>query len=215
MKKYFIGALAMAATAGLVSLAMAQTATSTPPASPSTPPQLFRPAELSINPEGRFLAHGMVVESVSGNSFVGKVWGTSWTVNIVDASGLEFLLQNGAGGGQVILSSVLKSGDEVGVSGSVDANHELTVNGQVIRDYSLGDTQELSNRETEMEGGQGNTSEGENGQSNQQKNGGEGENGGTNTESSSANTNNASNIQQQIQNILDQIKVLQGQINSR
>jgi hypothetical protein len=178
-------------------------ASSTPPTAPiSTHKIFFRAPELNINPDGRFLAHGMIVESVSGNSFVGKVWGTSWTVNIADPSNLEFLLQNGSGSGQVTLSSVLKPGDEVGVLGLVDESHELSVNGQIVRDYSLGDMQEFQKREMEHENEQWQENEQENEHENKQMNAGE-------------NENNISSIQQQIQNILEQIKLLQEKVSGR
>lgn len=202
-------AFAAVSILGLVSLAMAQDTASTPPApSPAAHP-LFKPAELNINPAGRFLTHGMIVESVSGNSFVGKIWGTSWTVNVVNASELKFLLQNGEGVGQITLSSVLKSGDEVGVSGWVDDSRELTVNGQVVRNYSLGDIQEFKNRENEQENEQENKDEEKTGKNNEHgKN--EEERGANNSESQAANQKTISDIQQQIQSILEQIKLLQG-----
>lgn len=210
-------ALAAVSILGLASLALAQTVATTSPATELVPTtrQLFKPEELNINPEGGFLTHGMIVQSVSGNSFVGKVWGTSWTVNIANVSELKFLLQNGTGTGQTALSSVMKPGDEVGVSGWVDVSHELTVNGQVVRDYSLGDTQELKDREMEMENEHENNNENsgnsENNQDNQNQGESEVERGrANNSESSSDNQQTIQLIQQQIQNILEQLKQMQG-----
>jgi len=94
----------------------------------------FKEPMLQVNPGGHFLARGMVVQSVSSGSFIGKVWGTSWTVII--PSSTELLLRDGKG---VKVSSVehLQVGDEVGVSGRVDPNHELTVIADVVRNYSI------------------------------------------------------------------------------
>lgn len=89
---------------------------------------------LQVNPGGHFLARGMIVQSVASGSFIGKVWGTTWTVNVTPRA--ELLLRDGKG---VKVSSVehLQVGDEVGVSGKIDPTHELTVNADVVRNYSI------------------------------------------------------------------------------
>ena len=77
----------------------------------------------------------MEVVSVGTNSFVGRVWGTTWTI---DTTGLgEFLLREGRSVHRIIDVSVLQSGDEVGVSGRIDPATPLVVKAQVVRNYSI------------------------------------------------------------------------------
>lgn len=106
-------------------------ATSTPPV---VPPRRFKEPILNINPAGHFLARGMVIESVASGSFVGKVWGTTWTVNVLN--GPELLFREGKFHKWFDVSQ-LKVGDEVGVSGFVDRDNPLTVNAQVVRNYTI------------------------------------------------------------------------------
>ena len=93
-----------------------------------------KPPQLVINPSGNFLARGMKVISVGTSSFVGKVWGTTWTVNVERFP--EFYLRGGHNAGAVSLSELLRPGDEVGVSGEV-GDAEGIVNGRVVRNYSI------------------------------------------------------------------------------
>ncbi len=106
-----------------------------PPSTTSTHP-FFKKPELSINPNGKFTAHGMVVQSVSGNSFTGIVWGTTWTVNVFNPSSTDFFFREGRHFGSIDLSQI-RVGDEVGVNGTVDPSHPLTVNGRILRNYSI------------------------------------------------------------------------------
>jgi len=93
---------------------------------------------LQINPGGHFLARGMTVTSVGVDSFTGTIWGTTWTVRFRQRGNEdhEFLTRDGRSTNVFDFSSV-RVDDEVGVSGRVDPVLPLTVNAQVIRDYSL------------------------------------------------------------------------------
>lgn len=163
------------------------------PTATTTPPVLhFRQPELVINPGGRFLARGMIIQSVASGSFVGKVWGTTWTVNVSPSTNL--LLRNGNG----VTTDIgqLQVGDEVGVSGRVDADHPGIVNANVVRNYSIINLRKALKQELkELRNGEDND---------------ESENSGR------GNSGNSQGIKNQIQNILEQIKKLQEQIkNSR
>ncbi len=108
-----------------------------PPPAPSTSThQFFKQPDLNIAPNGNFTAHGMVVQSVSGNSFTGTVWGTTWTVNVSTSSGEWFLRGDHEKRGMVSISQI-QVGDEVGVTGKVDPDHPLTVIGKVVRNYTI------------------------------------------------------------------------------
>lgn len=167
--------------------------TSMPPV--SNPPSFFKNPELNINPSGRFLTHGMKVVSVNaaGNSFVGTVWGTTWTVNLSGSP--EFFLREGKFAGNVSLSQ-LQMGDEVGVSGKVDPNNPGVVSAEVVRDYTIFTTRS----ESETHHNQ-----------NKPESGNSGDHKGNRREPN----DNANSIRSQIQQILEQIKELQGKMHGQ
>ncbi len=110
------------------------TASSTP-----THEQVNLPAELQVGTNGSFLAHDLIVQSVSGNSFTGTVWGVTYTVNVAastNGSVPQFYLRGGNSGGSFNVSE-LQDGDQLGVSGSVVSSSPLVVNATVVRDYSI------------------------------------------------------------------------------
>ena len=115
---------------------------------PAPLPPFFKSPHLVINPGGQFTARGMIVTSVASTSFTGTVWGTTWTVNFTPKSG-EALHRDGKSIKQFDLSLV-KVGDEVGVSGKIDTTATLTVNAKVLRNYSLSRTTHLD-REKEKD----------------------------------------------------------------
>lgn len=99
----------------------------------------FMPPILQINPSGRFLGRGMMVQSIGSDSFTAKVWGITFTVKVNNET--EFLLKGGNRGGNrgdiVFGLGQLQAGDELGVSGWVDANQSMIVNADVVRNYSV------------------------------------------------------------------------------
>ncbi len=109
----------------------AVTPTTTPPL-----PRVYKP-ELTINGDGRFLVHGMIVTSVASGSFQGTVWGITYTVNWSGGLYPEFYLRDGNGGGATNPVTQLQVGDEVGVSGIVSQSNPLVVQANVVRDYSI------------------------------------------------------------------------------
>ncbi|MEK7547006.1 MAG: PKD domain-containing protein [Patescibacteria group bacterium] len=158
----------------------------------STPPvarPFFKQAELVINPAGNFLARGMIVQSISSSSFVGKVWGTTWTVNFAPSA--ELLLRGGKGV-KVDLSQI-KVGDEVGVSGRVNSDQPGVVNAKVVRNYSIIALRKEA-KEDENESGKQNRGQ---------------------TGNNSQGSGNNQNIHNQIQKILEQIKELQDKVRGR
>ncbi len=106
---------------------------------------------VNINPEGRILIHGMTVTSVGTNSFQGTVWGINYTVNMtMDNTPPMLLFRDGneANAGLQLIKQ-LKVGDEVGVSGNVTAAAPLTIDGQIVRNYSIS----IPRQDTEEEHG--------------------------------------------------------------
>ena len=101
--------------------------------------QVNLPPELQIGANGSFLAHDLIVQSVSGNSFTGTVWGVTYTVNVASSTNgsvPQFYLRGGNSGGSFNVSE-LQDGDQLGISGSVASSSPLIVNATVIRDYSV------------------------------------------------------------------------------
>ncbi len=108
------------------------TTTTTPPL-----PRVYKP-ELTINGDGRFLVHGMIVTSVATGSFEGTVWGINYTVNWSGSLYPEFYFRDGNGGNTATNPvTQLQVGDEVGVSGVVSPSNPLVVQANVVRDYSI------------------------------------------------------------------------------
>ncbi len=110
----------------------------TPTSTPTPPlPRFYQPM-FSVGGNGQFLAHGMTVTSVASGSFQGSVWGITYTVVWNGNLFPQFYLRDGNEGG-VATNPVtqLKVGDEVGVSGFVSSANPMTVQANVVRDYSI------------------------------------------------------------------------------
>lgn len=121
-----------------LSASCSATVTSLPQATTTThlPKPFFKEPMLNINPAGHFLARGMKIKSVASTSFVGEVWGTTWTVNVRECP--EFLSREGRPFPDKCLGiQQIQVGDEVGVSGVIDRERPLTVNARVIRNYTV------------------------------------------------------------------------------
>jgi uncharacterized repeat protein (TIGR01451 family) len=112
------------------------TPTSTLPTPTSTRPAVVIPQVLSINPNGNFLARGMVVTSIASGSFQGQIWGITYTVNWNDRLP-QFIFRTGVSAMSTNPSEQLAVGDVLGVSGHVSEQAPLTVNAMVVRDYSI------------------------------------------------------------------------------
>lgn len=111
--------------------------TSFPTSSTSTPSVRKVQPKLQIEQNGKFLAHGMIVQSVSTNSFTGTVWGVTYTVNVNTSGVPEFFLEKDKGASRLFNLSQIHVGDQLGVSGWVSAGSPLMVDAKVIRNYSL------------------------------------------------------------------------------
>jgi surface antigen len=114
------------------------TPTSTTPAPRMIPPML------SVGPNGAFLGRGMTVTSVGTNSFQASVWGVTYTINwsgSLNGGGegkFNFFFRHGNSASSTVNPvAQLKVGDEVGVSGKIDAASPLVVTANVVRDYSI------------------------------------------------------------------------------
>jgi hypothetical protein len=115
------------------------TPTPVPTPSPVTSPlSRVNPPSLSIGANGQFLAHGMTVTSVASGSFEAEVWGITYTINWSGnfASPFEFWYRYNQAT-TTTPSTQLAVGDEVGVSGKVSSSTPMTVNANVVRDYSI------------------------------------------------------------------------------
>lgn len=115
--------------------------TTTPPVTPTTTvpalPRVNKPM-LTISGNGNFLVHGMTVTSVSSDSFEGSVWGITYTVEWNGSLVPEFYLRGGdSGGAGTDPVAQLSVGDEVGVSGRISSSSPMTVQANVVRDYSI------------------------------------------------------------------------------
>lgn len=77
----------------------------------------------------------MTVTSLGTDSFQGTVWGVTYTVNW-SGSSPEFYLRYGNNANSAV-SQEISVGDQVGVQGMVTQPLPLTVNAEVVRDYSL------------------------------------------------------------------------------
>ncbi len=85
-----------------------------------------QPMVLNVNRDGRVLLRGMV-DAVSSGSVTVKGWGGVWTVNV--GSSAKVLPQGAA------LTS-FRTGDFVGVEGTVDQNAAWTVDATLVRDWT-------------------------------------------------------------------------------
>ncbi|HEY4523552.1 MAG TPA: SprB repeat-containing protein [Candidatus Paceibacterota bacterium] len=128
-------------TSSTVSANCSATVTSFSTNATSTPlirnTQFHAQPKLQIEQNGRFLAHGMIVQSVSTNSFTGLVWGVTYIVKVNTAGVPQFFLEKDKGNGRTFDMSQIQVSDEMGVSGWVSASLPLVVNAQVLRDYSI------------------------------------------------------------------------------
>lgn len=186
------------ASSSLVNANCSATVTVLPTATSTPPVRKFKQPMLNINPPGHFLARGMEVVSVGANSFVGKVWGTTWTV---DTTGLsEFILREGRLVRRVIDVSVLQPGDEVGVSGRVDPATPLVVKAQVVRNYSIVLEREVKFKDQNKNDDDNNDNDDDKDKEKKGK---------------SSSSTDAQGIRDQLKAILDQIKNLQDKIKGR
>ncbi len=169
----------------------------------STPPEpRIKPAMLSINPEGHFLAHGMIVTSIASNSFQAQVWGITYTVNwsgSLNRGDAELWFREGPASPTSKITNQLKVGDEVGVSGLISSSSPLVVSARVVRDYSI----VYARSEAEM-GGQGNGNA--EGQGNGNENTGEGN---VHSNVGATSSFNINQIQTHLEDLLNQLKGLQ------
>jgi len=175
--------------------------TSTPPVTPPHP--FVNPPTLQIGANGNFLARGMTVTSVGTNSFQAQVWGITYTVNWSgNLNTLEFWFRYNRANGSSTPSTQLQVGDEVGVSGTVSSSSPMTVNANVVRDYSItaprpgryvGFGQGGFNLFGSSTGQQGNGNGGGNGNGNQNHGGG----------------SSTSDFQNRLQNLMQQFQGLQ------
>ena len=135
MKKNIV-AMGLAATllVGSASLVLAQTPTPSPTATvtPSPSPIVVRDLApkvkmvLEVTPNGKVLMRG-TIESVTSNEIKVKSWGGTWTVKVTSATKLMPTTD----------ISHMKAGDFVGVQGSVDQTATLTINADLVRDWSI------------------------------------------------------------------------------
>lgn len=187
------------------------TPTSTPPV--VTPPhQLIMQPSLLINEGGHFLAHGMVVSSIGSSSFQATVWGVTYTINWSgNLSGSdfnadsEFLFRDG----QTTTSSIqtqLAIGDEVGVSGKIDASAPFVVTANVVRDYSILKARDDSQENESSDNGDNGQRENDNQQGNSDHNNGD-------HGSSSSNSSNV-DAQNQLNDLLKQLQGLENLFKS-
>lgn len=148
----------------------------------------FREPKLEINPAGNILVRGMEVLSVGTNSFVGKVWGITFTV---DTSAFpELVLREGRELGRFDMAQ-LQVGDEVSVSGSVREDRPLLIRARVVRNFSIVVERQKIKAEHEDE------------DKDKEKKG------------RSSSSVEVQSIRDQLKAILDQIKELQGKIKGR
>ena len=178
----------------------------TPPVPPTPPLPRVNPPTLSIGPRGQFLSRGMTVTSVASGSFQATVWGITYTINWSGSLFPQFYFREGNGGSMTTDPvTQLQVGDEVGVSGRIDATSTpMVVDANVVRDYSI-----MAFRPGLREGqpsspsynGVGNGGEHGNG-------GGLGSGPSLNTEGN-ASPSNVSALQAQLNNLLSQFRSLE------
>ncbi len=166
------------------------------PVATTTPPihrrPFFKEPKLEINPAGNILVRGMEVLSVGANSFVGKVWGITFTVDTSASPNL--VLREGRELGRFDITQ-LQVGDEVSVSGSVSEDQPLLIRARVVRNFSIV-IERVKPKENQ---------DNENNQDNEDKRGKE-------KKSVSSSSTDVQGIRDQLRAILEQIKGLQGKI---
>lgn len=177
------------------------------PTATTTPPGIIRrqgtvrPPLLEINPAGRFLARGMIVQSVASTSFTAKVWGITWTV---ETAGLrELLFREGRSLRPFDISQILP-GDEVSASGFADPDRPLIVEARVVRNFTVINERpkhfRIDNDDDDDDKDKDDDKKGR----------GRGRNGGQ-----GVNSEEIRSIQDQIKAILEQIKEIQGKVRGR
>lgn len=128
MSKKIIAAFGIVGFLASAGLAFARTATvsTTSSATVSAPEVKGEAMMLEVGREGRVLLRG-TISSVSSGSVTVKSWGGDWTVNV--SSSAKVLPQGAA------LSS-FKTGDFVGVQGTVSQSGAWTVDATLVRDWT-------------------------------------------------------------------------------
>ncbi len=213
------GPVAAGATASCTVTETYGAPTTTPPVVPPTPPlPRVNPPTLSIGPNGQFLARGMTVTSVASGSFQATVWGITYTINWSGSLFPQFYFREGNGGSMTTDPvTQLQVGDEVGVSGRIDATSTpMVVDANVVRDYSI-----MTFRPGLREGqpgspfynGVGNGGENGNG-AGLGTSGGNGNGPSLNGEGSGSSAN-VSSLQAQLNNLLSQFRSLENIFNAR
>lgn len=126
MKKLLIGTSALVAGTVLATafVALAQTASSMPP----TPPTHAMTMVLQVGPAGRVLLRG-TIDTISSGSLTVKSWGGDWTVNV--GAGAQVL--PAAAGNDL---AQFKTGDYVGVQGTVSQSASWTIDATLVRDWT-------------------------------------------------------------------------------
>ncbi|MBU6500363.1 MAG: hypothetical protein KGJ89_00845 [Patescibacteria group bacterium] len=125
IRKIVMGTAVVGSVLAFALIASAQTASTTTSGSPGTPSQ---PMVFEAGPAGRVLLRG-TIDSVSANLLTVKSWGGDWTVNV--GSGAEVLPV--AAGNDL---TQFKTGDFVGVQGTVSQSANWTVDATLVRDWT-------------------------------------------------------------------------------
>jgi hypothetical protein len=125
LKQFVVGASFAAAAAVLATtlVASAQTATSTPGAASHSQPMV-----LQIGPNGRALLRGTIA-SVNSGALTVNSWGGVWTVNV--GSGAKVM--PAVSGNDI---SQFKTGDFVGIEGTVSQGAAWTIDATLVRDWT-------------------------------------------------------------------------------
>lgn len=124
MKKALAGTgIAIGLLVAATLIASAQTATTTT----ATTPPASQPMVLQVNKDGKALLRGTIASLGSGTLTVNG-WGGTWTVNV--GSSVQ-VLPASAGG-----LSGFKTGDYVGVQGTVSQSASWTVDATLVRDWT-------------------------------------------------------------------------------
>ncbi len=123
-----LGALGLLVTAGVAYADTPSAATGTAVQTTTTTqaPQTAQQMVLQVGAAGRVLLRG-TIDSVSATSITVKSWGGDWTVNVpTTASVLP----------QGVVLSEFKTGDFVGVQGTVNSSANWTVDATLVRDWT-------------------------------------------------------------------------------
>lgn len=125
MKKLLIGAGVLAGIAVLATtfVASAQTATTTAAVANQTQPMI-----LQVNRNGKALLRGTIT-SVSNGVMTVQSWGGTWTVDV----GASATVLPAAVGNDI---TQFKTGDFVGIEGTVSQSSSLTMDATVVRDWT-------------------------------------------------------------------------------